>query len=113
MQKKQEGKDLLMNNIRCYCCERELPEGSLKYIVEIKSFADFDGFLEEYQGDVEEGMMELLEEMEEIDQKTLEDDVYQELIFVMCKECRDKFYKNPFKTTQHFYLDKEIKGSIH
>jgi len=39
--------------------------------------------------------------------------VYQEMIFVLCKECRDKFYKNPFQSTQQFYVDKEIKGSIH
>ena len=102
-----------MDDIRCFCCEKQLPEGSLKYVVEIKSFADFDCFLEDYPGDVEEGMMELLEEMEDVDAKALEDEVYQEMIFVLCKECRDKFYKNPFQSTQQFYVDKEIKGSIH
>jgi hypothetical protein len=102
-----------MNKFRCYSCERELPEGSLKYVVEIKSFADFDGFLEDYRGDAESGMLELLEEMEDMDQKAMEEDVYHEIVFVLCKDCRDKFYKKPFKAGEQFCLGEEVKGSIH
>jgi|SRR3989304_3196237 len=107
----EEG--IFMNKIRCYSCSKELPEGSLKYVVEVKSFADFDGFLEDYPGDVESGMVELLKELEDVDQKTLEDEIYQETVFILCKACRDKFYKNLFDTSAHISLDSEIKDTIH
>ncbi|MBI5048876.1 MAG: hypothetical protein HZB54_08010 [Deltaproteobacteria bacterium] len=102
-----------MNNIRCHSCAKELPEGSLKYVVEVKSFADFGGFLEDYSGDVESGMVELLKDLEDIDQKTLEDDVYQEAVFILCKICRDKFYKNLLDTSIPAGMDREIKDTIH
>lgn len=102
-----------MNKIRCYSCAKELPEGSLKYVVEIKSYADFDGFLEDYPGDVELGMVELLKELEDMDQKTLENDVYQEMVIILCKSCRDKFYKDLLDTSVSAYQDKEIKDTIH
>lgn len=102
-----------MNKIRCYSCAKGLSEGSLKYVVEIKSYADFDGFLEDYPGDVELGMVELLKELEDTDQKTLEDDVYQEMVFILCKACRDKFYKGLLDTAVPIGVDREIKDTIH
>ncbi len=102
-----------MNKIRCYSCSRELSEGSLKYVVEVKSFADFDGYLEDYPGDVESGMVELLKELEDADQKTLEEDVYQEMVFILCKVCKDKFYQNMFDGSGQTSLERETKGSIH
>lgn len=102
-----------MNKIKCHSCFKELPEGSLKYVIEVKSFADFDGFLEDYPGDVESGMVELLKELEDVDQKTLEDEIYQETVVILCKACRDKFYKNLFDTSAPIGLDSEIKDTIH
>lgn len=103
-----------MRNIRCYCCEKGLPEGSLKYVVEIKSFADFDGhLLPDYSGDIEADMMELLEEMDEIDAKALEGDVYKELVFILCKGCRGKFLKNPFNNSGETAIDEESKDTVH
>ena len=78
-----------------------------------KSFADFDGFLEDYPGDVESGMVELLKELEDVDQKTLEDEIYQETVFILCKTCRDKFYKSLLDTSAPIGLDSEIKDTIH
>ena len=102
-----------MNKMRCYSCSKELSEGSLKYVVEVKSFADFDGYLEDYPGDAESGMVELLKELEDIDQKILEDEVYQEMVFILCKACRDKFYKSLLYTSTPIGVDREIKGTFH
>lgn len=102
-----------MNKIRCYSCAKELPDGSLKYVVEVKSFADFDGYLEDYPGDVESGMVELLKELEDIDQKRLEEDVYQEMAFILCKACKDKFYKNLLDVSEQTVSDREVKDTIH
>lgn len=102
-----------MNKIRCHSCSRELLEGSLKYVVEVKSFADFDGYLEDYPGDVESGMVELLKEMEYMEQKALEEDVYQEMVFILCKTCKDKFHQNLFSASGQINLDREAKGRVH
>ncbi|MBI5327980.1 MAG: hypothetical protein HZB80_06795 [Deltaproteobacteria bacterium] len=102
-----------MNKIRCHSCAKELPEASLKYVVKVESFADFDGFLEDYSGDVESSMVEMLKDMKDIDQKTLESDVYHEAVFILCKVCRDKFYKNLPETSITGDMDREIKDTIH
>lgn len=102
-----------MQKLRCHCCGRELPKGSLKYIVEIRSFADFDGYLEDYGGDVEEGINELLEAIEGMDPESLEEDVSKELIYILCKACRDKFTSDPFKTGVAVFEGEDVKGTIH
>ena len=85
----------------------------MKYVVEIRSFADFDGYLEEYDGDVEEGINELLDSMEASDAKTLEEDVSKELIYILCKSCCDKFTADPFQTGKAVFEGEDVKGTIH
>ena len=102
-----------MQTLRCHNCSKELPRGSLKYIVEIRSFADFDGYLEEYEGDMEEGINDLLDAMENVDPKTLEEDVAKELIYILCKSCSDKFTNDPFCNGRVEPLGEEVKGTIH
>ncbi len=103
-----------MQKLRCHSCRKELPKGSLKYIIEIRSLADFDGYLEEYEGDIEEGLNELLlDTVEDIDAKTLEEDVSRELIFILCKNCRDRFISDPFQTGRAIFEGEDVKGTIH
>ena len=102
-----------MSEIRCHCCGKELPDGGLKYIVEVKSFADFDGYLEDYPGEVEDGINELLDAMENMDPSSLEEDVYQELVYLLCKGCRDRFINDPFQTGEFVRAAEEVKGTIH
>lgn len=103
----------MVQKLRCNSCGRELQKGNLKYIVEIRSFADFDGYLEEYNGDVEEGINDLLDAMETVDQKAIEEDVSKELIFILCKTCRDKFTSDPFQTGKVIFEGEDVKGTIH
>lgn len=102
-----------MQKLRCHSCGKELPKGSLKYVVEIRCFADFDGYLEEYDGDVEEGINELLDAMENVDPKTIEEDVSKELIYILCKSCRDRFTSDPFQTGKVIFEGEDVKGTIH
>jgi hypothetical protein len=102
-----------MKKLRCHSCGAELPKGSLKYIVEIRSFADFDGYLEEYEGDVEEGINEMLDAMEDMDADTLEGDVSRELIYILCKGCREKFTSDPFQTGSADVVGEDVKGTVH
>lgn len=102
-----------MQKLRCHSCGRELPKGSLKYILEIRSFADFDGYLEDFEGDIEEGINDLLDVMEGMDPKTLEEDVSKEQIYILCKACRDRFTNDPFQTGRHIFEGEDVKGTIH
>ncbi len=102
-----------MKVMKCHCCGKDLGRESLKYIVEIKSFADFDGYLEEYPGDVEDGINELLDAVENVDPRALEDEVYQEYVYLLCKSCRDKFASDPFQTGFVLGHGEEAKGTVH
>lgn len=99
--------------ILCHSCGKELPRGSLKYVIEIKCFADFDGYLEEHTGDIEEGINDLLDAIEHADPKSLEDEVFQESIFILCKSCCDKFTNDPFKSGKMVFERMEAKDTIH
>ena len=102
-----------MNKLRCYCCGKDFQKGGLKYIVEVKSFADYDGYLEEYPGDISEGINELLEAIENMDTKTLEEDVFRERSYVVCKPCRDKLADDPFHAEKFENLGEAFKGTVH
>ncbi|MEK7679656.1 MAG: hypothetical protein AAB356_05645 [Deltaproteobacteria bacterium] len=91
----------------------ELPKGSLKYILEIRSFADFDGYLEDYDGDIEEGINDLLDAMESADPKAIEEDVSKEQLFILCKACRDRFISDPLQTGKTDVDGDEVKGTVH
>src|SRR3972149_9596273 len=102
-----------MQKLRCHGCGVELDTGSLKYVVEIRSFADFDGYLEEYEGDVEEGINSLLDAMDALDEKALEEDISKELGYILCKKCRDRFMNDPFQTGNVMFRGDDVKGTVH
>ena len=79
----------------CVKCGKSLPEGSLKYVVDIRVYADFDGVLNFPEGDIEEEVDRLMGEIEMMDPHELERDVYQEIAFLLCKGCRDRFVEDP------------------
>jgi len=79
----------------CVRCGKDLPEGSLKYVVDIRVYADFDGVLRFPEGDIEAEVSRLMAEIERMDPQELERDVYQEMAFLLCKSCRDRFVEDP------------------
>lgn len=100
--------------IRCNHCGKELPVGSLKYIVDITIFADYDEFIEEAdEGDIENKIEEILENIEAIEPKRLEDDVYQEIFLILCKPCRDKLKKSLISYANLYDEEEKRKGIIH
>lgn len=99
--------------LRCHGCSKELPKGGLKYVVEVRSFADFDGYIEDYPGDVEEGINDLLDVMESMDTDEIEEDVYAEHTYLLCKPCRDRFAKYPFHSSDFTEYRSEHKGTLH
>ncbi len=79
----------------CLRCAKRLPEGSLKYVVDIRVYADFDGVLNFPGEDIEEEVHRLMGKIERMDPGELEKDVYQEMAFLVCKGCRDTFVEDP------------------
>lgn len=68
----------------CHGCGRPLAPGSLKYIVQIKVYADFDGFLSIADGeDLEAEMDRILKEIQRRDPREMEEEVHQEIDFLM------------------------------
>ena len=78
---------------RCFRCGKELPAGSLSYVVNIRVFAGFDGFLFEPEGDVDSQIEKIINEIGQYDPEELEREVYEEFTMILCKSCRDRFVK--------------------
>lgn len=103
-----------MNIITCNHCGEELSEGSLRYVVDIAIFADYDGSIdEEPEGNIEDKIKQILESMEGMDPKRLEDDIYQEISFILCKPCRDRLKKSLIPYANLYDEGERRKGIIH
>ena len=72
-----------MEGQSCFKCGRYLSPGNLKYVVHIKVYADFDGFLSIPDGDLDEEMDRILGEIEWRNPADLEREVYQEIGFLL------------------------------
>ena len=83
----------------CDLCKRELdPQDDLRYVVKVEVYAAFDPAAvdsEEDDRDHLEEIQDILERLEDSDTDGIGDDVYQQLRFDLCPECRKKFIKNP------------------
>ena len=83
----------------CDLCKRELdPQDDLRYVVKVEVYAAFDPAAtdgEEDDRDHLEEIQDILERMEDSASDQIGDDVYQQLRFDLCPDCRRKFIKNP------------------
>jgi hypothetical protein len=83
-----------MDDPFCIRCGKLLPSGSLKYIVDLRVYADFDGVLIDEE-EVQDNIGRLLEAIEIKGQVELEEEVYLHQVYLICKDCRDRFLSNP------------------
>jgi hypothetical protein len=83
----------------CDLCRRELdPQDDLRYVVKMEVFAAFDPASvdgEEDDRDHLEEINDILERLDDSADEQVGDDVYQQLRFDLCPECRKRFVKNP------------------
>jgi hypothetical protein len=83
----------------CDLCRRELdPQDDLRYVVKIEVYAAFDPAAvdnDDEDRDHLEEIQDILERMDDSSNEAIGDDVYQQLRFDLCPECRRKFVKNP------------------
>ena len=88
-----------MIHYSCDLCKREFdPDDDLRYVVKIEVFAAYDpnsGTEDDEDHDHLQEIQDILESMEDAEDERIGDDVYQQLRFDLCPECRRKFLKNP------------------
>ena len=88
-----------MIHYTCDLCRRDLdPDTDLRYVVKMEVYAAFDPSASDEEDDERDHLQEIqdiLERLEDTDSDRIGDDVYQQLRFDLCPECRKRFVKNP------------------
>ncbi len=82
----------------CDLCKRELdPDEDLRYVVKMEVFAAFDPAASDDDDDRDhlQEIQDLLERVEDLDGDQFGNEVYQQLRFDLCPQCRKKFARNP------------------
>jgi hypothetical protein len=83
----------------CDLCKREIePEQDLRYVIKMEIYAALDPAVtneEEEDRDHLQEIQDILERIEDAESDDIGEDVYQQLRFDLCPECRKKFMKNP------------------
>jgi hypothetical protein len=98
-----------MIHYSCDLCKRPLDEDDLRYVVKLEVYAAFDPLkLEEDDRDNMQELHEILERLDDAQSPEIGEDVYQQLRFDLCPECRKKFLKNPLggRITEQFDFSK-------
>ena len=98
---------------RCQNCGVFMNPDDLKYVVEIRSFADYDGFIgEDPDMGFEEGINSFLDAMESMEVSDVED-ITSDLILILCRKCRDNFMADPLQTGIQTFLGHDTKPILH
>jgi len=103
-----------MSDKFCARCGKSLTEGSLKYMVHIQILSDFDGVLPYADDDLSEEIQAVLQNVDTMDAQELEDDVYQEISFVLCEKCKKIYARDPFSCDKVvFPYNKKLENLVH
>jgi len=87
-----------MIHYSCDCCKRELDPDDLRYVVKMEVYAAIDPSAMYDQDDDRDHLQEIqeiLQRAEDAADPQIGTDVYEQLRFDLCTECRKKFVKNP------------------
>jgi hypothetical protein len=83
----------------CDLCKRELdPHDDLRYVVKVEVYAAFDPAVADADGDDRdhlEEIQDILERIEDASESEIGDEIYQQLRFDLCPDCRKRFLENP------------------
>ncbi len=83
----------------CDLCKRDLDaEEDLRYVVKIEVYASYNptaAHEDEDDRDHLQEIQDILERLEDADDYQIGEEVYQQLRFDLCPDCRKKFLQNP------------------
>ncbi len=99
-----------MVHYSCDLCKRPLdPQDDLRYVVKLEIYAAFDPLeIDDEDTDNLQELSDLLERIDDSRSGEVSDEVYQQMRFDLCPECRKRFLKNPLgrKPTEQFDFSK-------
>ncbi|MBI5118952.1 hypothetical protein HZA56_20990 [Candidatus Poribacteria bacterium] len=87
-----------MKYYECDICGQRIEPKELRYVVKTTIFAAYDTLeieLTDLARDYTEEIRSLIEKMEHMDPKELQEDVFKEFSFDLCRSCQQKFLRNP------------------
>jgi hypothetical protein len=86
-----------MIHYTCDCCKRVLDPEDLRYVVKMEVYAAFDPSAMNELDDDRDHLQEIQELLQRSDvaDPQISGDVYEQLRFDLCTDCRKKFVKNP------------------
>lgn len=82
----------------CDCCKRELDADDLRYVVKMEVYAALDpsaSYDQDEDRDHLQEIQEILQRAEDASDPQIGSDVYEQLRFDLCSDCRKRFVKNP------------------
>jgi hypothetical protein len=87
-----------MIHYTCDCCKRIIDsEEELRYVVRMEVYAVMDDTSDDDDDrDHLSEIHEILEKMEDAASDQIGDEVYQQVRYDLCPECRKRFVENPF-----------------
>jgi len=90
----------------CDICKRDLDPEDLRYVVKVEVYAAFDPIVvEDDDRDHLEEIQDILQRLEDDESEQIGDDVYEQMRFDLCPECRKRFLKNPLGRESTKILD--------
>jgi len=101
-----------MEKLRCQNCGIDMDPDALKYVVEIRSFADLEGSIGDAAEELEDGINTFLDTMENME-LTRAEDISTDLILILCKKCRDNFMSDPLQSGVHTPIGEDFKPILH
>jgi hypothetical protein len=101
-----------MSLLFCDRCGANLSFSSQTYTVHIQMMTDCDGVLISGE-DSQYEPPSLLNGIETSYAKDLGDDVYQELVFILCEDCKTEFAIDPFNKGMGFSVYKNFERLFH
>jgi len=87
-----------MIHYTCDCCKRTIDsKHDLRYVVRMEVYASVDPMDEELDDDRDhlQELQDILESMEDLEDPGIGEDVYHQVRFDLCSECRKRFVQNP------------------
>ena len=100
-----------MIHYTCDCCKRVLEDSDLRYGIRMEVYAALsDAAPGDDEGDRDhlQEIQEILQNVDDAHDPQIGSDVYQQLRFDLCTECRKRFLKNPLgrEVVKHFDFSK-------
>ncbi len=98
-----------MIHYSCDLCKRPLdPQDDLRYVVKLEVYASLDPAEIDDDRDHLQEIHEIIERLDDAADAQIGEDVYQQLRFDLCPECKKRFLKNPLgrKAVEQFDFSK-------